>query len=249
MISLETLKKLSQQYQVGLFPNVIREYVQHLFLSELYKLPTSERCLFKGGTALRIIYGSPRFSEDLDFSLVNVVKIKPFVEGLFIKVLEKISNQGITVEIGERIGRTSGGYFGLATFQLFTFQPITIEINISSRTKKNLPYEIDSIVGEFVPTYSIIHLAQTEIVEEKIFGALLIRKKPRDFYDFYFLMRKGMLTVEQKKRLAHYQLEVLRAAKKINWRRELGPFLPEHQQPMLRNFDQVLVAEMKRQIA
>lgn len=74
MISNEALEKLATQYQTGVFPNIVREYFQHVFLSELYKLPETEKILFKGGTALRIINGSPRFSEDLDFSVFGVTE-------------------------------------------------------------------------------------------------------------------------------------------------------------------------------
>ena len=125
MISNETLEKLAIQYQTGVFPNIVREYFQHVFLSELYKLPESEKILFKGGTALRIINGSPRFSEDLDFSVflpaprlrqaggIKERELKKFVEDLFVKVLAKMEQLGIQVEIGEKSARTSGGYLGL----------------------------------------------------------------------------------------------------------------------------------------
>lgn len=79
MISGEVLEKLATHYQTGVFPNIVREYFQHVFLSELYKLPEAEKMLFKGGTALRIVNGSPRFSEDLDFS---IVRTKRKVEGI-----------------------------------------------------------------------------------------------------------------------------------------------------------------------
>lgn len=59
MITKETIDKLAKQYQMSAFPGVVREYFQHVFLEQLYKLPEAERLLFKGGTALRIIYGSP----------------------------------------------------------------------------------------------------------------------------------------------------------------------------------------------
>ncbi|MBN1444929.1 MAG: nucleotidyl transferase AbiEii/AbiGii toxin family protein [Candidatus Omnitrophica bacterium] len=59
--------------------NIAREYVQHLFLSSLYREKSSEKVLFKGGTALRIVFQSPRFSEDLDFSGfgINLVQCFP----------------------------------------------------------------------------------------------------------------------------------------------------------------------------
>ena len=92
MITNEALEKLSRQYQTGVFPNIVREYFQHIFLGELYKLPNAGKLLFKGGTALGIIYNSPRFSEDLDFSLFGVAhnEVRSFVEGLFIHVLAEI---------------------------------------------------------------------------------------------------------------------------------------------------------------
>ncbi|MEK7522110.1 MAG: nucleotidyl transferase AbiEii/AbiGii toxin family protein, partial [Patescibacteria group bacterium] len=199
MISIETLEKLGRQYQMGLFPNIVREYFQHIFLSELYKLPNAEKLLFKGGTALRIVYGSPRFSEDLDFSLFGVAQneIKPFVEGLFVHVLAEMARSDIKVELGDKIGTTSGGYFGVATFRMFEYPQVGVEINVSSRSGQNVIGEVDSVTNNFVPTYTIIHLPQIEIVEEKIFRALLERKKPRDFYDLYFIMRKGMISNEQ----------------------------------------------------
>src|SRR3989344_1436129 len=106
MITNETLQKLATQYQTGVSPNIAREYFQHVFLSELYKLPEAENLLFKGGTALRIIYGSPRFSEDLDFSVFKIAprETKKFVEDLFVHVLTEIELLGIRVEVGQKSG-------------------------------------------------------------------------------------------------------------------------------------------------
>ncbi len=250
MISIETLEKLSKQYQMGVFPNVAREYFQHLFLSELYKLPDSEKLLFKGGTALRIIYGSPRFSEDLDFSLFGVSshEVKSFVEGLFIKTLAEIEKMGIHITLGE-FGATSGGYLGLATFQMFDHQSIGVEINISTRSDVVVKGEVDSIANNFVPAYTIIHLPQRELIEEKIFGALPERKKPRDFYDLYFMMRKGMISNEQKKKLSGAKDTILTDAKSINFRGELGTFLPTDQHQIIRDFPAMLGRELDRQLS
>lgn len=251
MISGETLEKLARQCQTGVFPNIIREYFQHVFLSELYKLPESEKMLFKGGTALRIVYGSPRFSEDVDFSVFGIGQndVKHFVEDLFVKVLAEIERVGIQVEAGEKSDKTTGGYFGVATFRASEYPPVDMEINISSRNGRSIHGEVDSVANDFVPTYTLIHLPQDELVEEKIFGALRERKKPRDFYDLYFIMRKGMLSPDQKRRLAGLKDEILADARSINFRGELGPFLPADQQAVIRDFNRVLEAEINRQIA
>lgn len=250
MISIETLEKLARQYQTALFPNIIREYFQHVFLSELYKLPEAGKMLFKGGTALHIIYGSPRFSEDLDFSLfgISAHQVKSFVESLFVKVLAEIERVGIKVEIGEKSNATTGGYFGIATFKVFEYQPVGVEINISARNGRKIKAEVDSVASDFVPTYSVVHLPQNEVVEEKIFGALRERKKPRDFYDLYFIMRRGMLSMDQKRRLAEIKDEIIADAGKIDFRGELDTFLPADQQAIIRDFIRALEAEIGRQI-
>lgn len=250
MISDETLQALSVHYQTSVFPNILREYFQHVFLSTLYKLPDSERILFKGGTALRVVYGSPRFSADLDFSLFGVWgrSGKRFVEDIFVAVLTDIEHVGIRVEIGRKGGETSGGYVGVATFHVLDYQPVSVEIDVSSRNGRGIRGEVDSIANDFVPTYTVMHLPQDELVEEKIFYALRQRKKPRDYYDLYFIMRKGMLTPVQKKRLAKMKQTILADAKNIHFRGELGAFLPVSQQAIIRDFHRALEAELNRQI-
>ncbi len=251
MITTETLEKLGRQYQMGVFPNIIREYFQHIFLGELYKLQGAEKMLFKGGTALRIVYGSPRFSEDLDFSLFGVARneIKSFVEKIFVHVLAEIERTDIKVELGEKTDRTSGGYFGVATFKMFDYPPVTVEINVSARNDRTIGGEVDSITNNFVPTYTIMHLPQTEIVEEKIFGALVERKKPRDFYDLYIMMRKGMLTIDHKRKLAAIKDMIIAEAKQIDFKKELGIFLPVDQQGIIRDFEATLEREMNTQLS
>jgi hypothetical protein len=46
---------------------VLREYLQYLILKAIYTSKYGKDLVFLGGTCLRIIYGSARFSEDLDF--------------------------------------------------------------------------------------------------------------------------------------------------------------------------------------
>ena len=89
----------------------------------------------------------------------------------------------------------------------------------------------------------------TEIVKEKIFDALVKRKKPRDFYDLYIIMRKGMLSLEQKKKLAEIKDSVIADAKQINFKTELGTFLPVDQQGIIRDFSATLERELNSQLS
>lgn len=49
----------------------LREIMQEIALAGLQRAGFFEKAAFYGGTALRIFYGLDRFSEDLDFSLLN----------------------------------------------------------------------------------------------------------------------------------------------------------------------------------
>ena len=51
--------------------NLLREYLQALVLRSLHECEAFRPLAFVGGTALRILHGLPRFSEDLDFSMVS----------------------------------------------------------------------------------------------------------------------------------------------------------------------------------
>jgi predicted nucleotidyltransferase component of viral defense system len=100
-----------------------------------------------------------------------------------------------------------------------------------------------------VPTYTLYHLPQEKLVDEKIFGALRERKKPRDYYDLYFILRKGMLYADQKKLLGKITQEIVDGSRKINFQGELGAFLPANQQAIIRDFPQTLERELHNQLS
>ena len=125
MIEKRQVQKLAGSWQTTI-DNVVREYFQQLFLSYLYQEKSSDSLLFKGGTALRIIWQSPRFSEDLDFTGVNIMVkgIETLMEG----ALAKIEMEGIQAEILESKS-TSGGYlaiFGFKTSESVSYTHLTL---------------------------------------------------------------------------------------------------------------------------
>ncbi len=250
MITQETIQKLAAQQQTSEFPNIIREYFQHLFLSQLYRIEGAENILFKGGTALKIIYGSPRFSEDLDFSIFNIEQYQQekFIDDIFNNVLVEIERTGIKVELGPKPRPTKEGYYGDATFKIYDYPSVAASINVSSRNGQNVKGEVDSISNDFVPTYNVFHLPQEKLVEEKI-DALLERKKARDFYDLYFIMRRGLLTLEQKKRLNNSKDEIIKNADNVDFSSELAVLLPQGQQAIIKDFKNNLFNELSRQLS
>jgi predicted nucleotidyltransferase component of viral defense system len=51
--------------------NAVREILQEIVLCGLWRARFYERAAFYGGTALRVLYGLDRYSEDMDFSLLT----------------------------------------------------------------------------------------------------------------------------------------------------------------------------------
>lgn len=51
--------------------HALREVMQEIALAGLFRSGFFAQAAFYGGTCLRIFHGLPRFSEDLDFSLLR----------------------------------------------------------------------------------------------------------------------------------------------------------------------------------
>lgn len=239
MISREMIKKLSIKYQTT-EQNIIREYFQHLFLQYFYKQKQSEKICFKGGTALRMIYQSPRFSEDLDMS--SEIKKISVIEGLVLAAALEIEREGVKVKIKES-KKTSGGYLAVIHF-FYDNQFVPVQLEISLR-KGKIKGETAMVAGDFLPPYTLIQLSLNELIEEKI-KALISRKKPRDFYDIYFLLRANLISTAKKNLLVSV-LDVLESVN-ISFGRELKIFLPKSHWPVIKNFSDILKREIKKHI-
>lgn len=231
MLSKTNLEKLTKSQQTSI-ENIVREYCQHLFLSCLYQLSGSEKLLFKGGTALRILCQSPRFSEDLDFTGLNITQRE--VEKLFANTLAAIERIGIRVEITE-CKPTTGGYLGIASFYVFEVE-VQIQIEVSLRSKK-IEATKSLVENNYIPAYIIVHLPMEQIIKEKL-EALFARSKPRDFYDYFFLLSGNYPIVKSRENLEKVLALVRR--EEINFKTELKKFLPASYVMHLRDFKKIL---------
>jgi predicted nucleotidyltransferase component of viral defense system len=220
---------------------IAREYIQHMFLKSFYALPKSEHVLFKGGTALRIVFESPRFSEDLDYSAFTISRDE--IENLFVSTLSELERSNIRVDLHEKSGGTSGGYYGEARLQLYE-HTIAFSINIIIREKETLHKgEYKLIHADFVPNYGLLMLPQEILVREKI-QALITRAKPRDYYDLYFMLRSGMIQANDRPLLANILVQIEESD--LDFKKELSVFLPTDHQSIIRDFKSTLIGEIKR---
>ncbi len=239
MISNQFIKDLSIKWQTSEL-NVRREYIQHLFLSYFYRHSESNKIYFKGGTALRIIYHSPRFSEDLDFSSNTTTMSK--IEDIIIQTVREIEREGIKIDIKES-KKTTGGYLAIINFFLHG-QRIDIQLEISQRKEKNIG-EIATVVNDFIPPYTIMALKQGQLISGKV-HALLDRQKARDFYDLYYILRANLLPASGKNVLK--KVLIVLSKQNIQFEKELKMFLPKNHWAIIKNFKNILEQEIKRVI-
>ena len=232
MLNIKNLEKFTDQAQTSI-QNVVREYCQHLFLSYLYKKQGAEKLLFKGGTALRIIFHNPRYSEGLDFTGINITQKE--AEDLFTDTLVDVENTGIHIELEEGKA-TTGGYSGIAIFYAYG-RKTRVQIEVSLRRSKKVKGVRSLIDNDYIPAYSLVHMPKEEIVERKL-QALFSRHKPRDFYDYFFLLSGNYSYAKEKETMIRV-VKLLRESK-IDFRRELRELLPASHATYLRNFKKIL---------
>ena len=240
MISKSLIDDLTHKYQTTQ-ANVAREYCQHLFLSYFYQKQKSDRVLFKGGTALRFIYNSPRFSEDLDFTAYNMAARQ--IETIFIDSIDEVAQTGIGVDLQEA-KTTSGGYLAIAWFTFLDFKQ-AIQIEVSMRPESKIASEVRLLNSDYIPPYNIVSLVEKHLIEEKI-RALLDRAKPRDFFDIYFLLRVNLS-------ISKNSLSLVKVLKKLeetrmDFKRELMLFLPKSHHNILKDFKNILKRELNKYV-
>lgn len=169
------------------------DYVESVILKGIYS--GTDILAFKGGTCLRKAQGLNRFSEDLDFSLTVKWAADDDVRAALEHGTDSMGRTGMTARLKEWNER-SNGYLGRLQYEgpLFTGENITrrsIEIEIS----KNVPLKNPvwtTIITEYpdTGTFSVNCLDPAEMLLEKL-RCLEQRRKPRDLYDLWFLLKKG----------------------------------------------------------
>ena len=86
----EAITQMLQKYpctRLEDYTKALREIIQEIALLGLWRSKFFDKAAFYGGTALRILYGLDRFSEDLDFTLLE--PMRDFDLGSFGSSLEK----------------------------------------------------------------------------------------------------------------------------------------------------------------
>ena len=170
--------------------NILREYLQYKILEILFDSKYANKLAFMGGTSIRIIYGSNRFSEDLDFDNFDLTQ-EEFKE-LSETIQNRLTLEGHAVEIKT--------VFKNAFHSRIAFLNILYENGISKHKNEKLmirldtepqrtEYEPDKTIINKFDVFTRINVVPNDILLAQKLFAILNRKRAmgRDIYDAIFL--------------------------------------------------------------
>jgi predicted nucleotidyltransferase component of viral defense system len=164
---------------------VVREYWEILILKGLYDSPYGRKLIFKGGTALRLAYDSPRFSEDLDFSLMS----DPF-QGEFSTLVKKIIAPFPELAISDLEEKTYTYLAEIKVTQNYQPFPFRIKIEISKRRLKNYQWKLHLLTSPVTTVMTLGLVATLEQLYEDKLSCLKSRAKPKDLFDLWYISQK-----------------------------------------------------------
>ena len=196
MLSLEELKPYYPEYLHDFERFIIREYLQYKILEIVFESPYENKLAFLGGTCLRIVHNSNRFSEDLDFDNFNLTQ-DDFTE--ITKVVKtELERLGYEIEIRNV---TKGAYHCYVRFPGLLYNA-----GLTKHKEEKILVRLDSEAHEFdyifdqpllnkFDVFTQINTTPKDILLAQKFYAVLNRKrnKGRDFFDIVLMLGQGQL--------------------------------------------------------
>ena len=180
-------ENLSRQLKIA--PElVVREEYELLILRSLMESPLGKALVFKGGTALRLAYDSPRFSDDLDFSLIS-----PISEEVFTQVAEAVARAMPQVTLGEVLSKHFTLFAPYKVDEPFLPYAFSIKLEISTREQPWQPakdFVIRLLTSPITPVSALAQTATLEKMWKDKESAFSACRQPRDLYDLWFIAQK-----------------------------------------------------------
>ncbi|MDP2414278.1 nucleotidyl transferase AbiEii/AbiGii toxin family protein [Daejeonella sp.] len=188
----------------------LREIMQEIALAGLHRAGFFEKAAFYGGTALRIFYGLDRFSEDLDFSLLEVnphFSLNKYLDA----VIAEFESLGMQVSVREKqktnLTNIESAFLKSETIwkelilediipQSGLNQKANILIKLEVDTEPPLGFETEERLLLKPFSFYVKCFTISDLFAGKM-HALLFRKwgtnvKGRDWYDMEWYIKKGI---------------------------------------------------------
>ena len=213
-MNLEELRKFQKELEISA-DKIIREEVEMIFLQELANDRLGTKVVFYGGTALRLAYNSPRYSEDIDLLLIKKSSFKEFEK--FIKQVV-VKNENWKLKDIKNKRNTWFALLNISDDKLKHNFSLKIEVHKPNK-KINLDTKL-SLIKSPVSVLEPLLLVPTlrELKKLKI-SAIMDRKKARDIFDLWY--------ISQLKR-EEFRIDFdIPKYKKMEFKNELQVFLPK----------------------
>lgn len=178
-----------------------REVMQKIALAGLNRGGFFEHAAFYGGTCLRIFHGLNRFSEDMDFSLIEKDS-NVHIENYFQPIVDEFRAIGMPVEIAKKdkkaFGRVESAFLKEDTeaydikFQARKMLKVKIELD----TNPPLQFSTEQRLLMQPYSFSVRIFTLPDLYAGKmhalVYRAWQRRIKGRDWYDFEWYVRNGI---------------------------------------------------------
>ncbi|MCF6357891.1 MAG: nucleotidyl transferase AbiEii/AbiGii toxin family protein [Draconibacterium sp.] len=196
MLSLKEIKPYYPELLHDYERFIIREYLQYKILEIIFESPFENKLSFLGGTCLRIVHNSNRFSEDLDFD--NFGLTTNDFNGISDIVKAELEKLGYKIEIRNV---KKGAYHCYIRFPEILFLE-----GLSNHKEEEILIRLDSEAHFFdykpeqpflnkFDVFTQINTTPKDILLAQKFYALVKRKrnKGRDFFDIVYLLGQGQI--------------------------------------------------------
>ncbi len=173
--------------------NQVREYLQARILGALQRAGAMTPLAFHGGTALRFLYATPRYSEDLDFALEHSPALYDFRAYLRAIQAEFVA-EGYAVQIKVNDQKTVHSAFIRFTGLLYELglsphgdQVLAVKLEVDTQPPQGAGLAT-TVLRRYVPLH-LQHHDRSSLLAGKI-HALLQRPyvKGRDIYDLFWYL-------------------------------------------------------------
>lgn len=192
---IDHLRAYLQSFPAVQRTNRLREYLQWLILRSINQHQLYKHLAFVGGTALRIIYDTGRFSEDLDYTLL------PGKTFIFHDMAGRITEDMTRLGLACNCYALKESKAVQSCFFRFSHLLHPLELSANTEQKLSIKVEVDAnppyggVIDEYFHPgplmFSVLHHDLPSLFAGKL-HALLFRpySKGRDFYDLMFFLSK-----------------------------------------------------------
>lgn len=143
-------------------------FVQDLIVEEVYKIISE--AVFHGGTCIWRCYSGKRFSDDLDFYFPDNKKL---IEQIFDNLI-KVGFNVLKKKISER-----------SVYSELAYNRTSVRLEATFQKINGIIVDYEKTDGTIIAVYG---LSIEQLIKEKI-SAYLKRKKIRDLYDIFYLLK------------------------------------------------------------